>query len=199
MTDAVFFKSADAWRCWLERNHASGSEIQVGLVKKGSGLVGIDYRQALDEALCFGWIDGVRNSIDDKRWMIRFTPRKRGSNWSDVNLRRVEELREAGRMATPGLEALERRDPKKVSSYSFENREAALSEAEEAAFRQNGVAWEWFAARPKSYRQPAIFWVVSAKRDETRARRLATLIEDSAAGRKVKPLRRPSEERETKA
>lgn len=192
--EAVFFKTAAEWRRWLSRNHDGADEIMVGLVKVGSGLAGIGYREALDEALCFGWIDGVRRTIDDKRWVIRFTPRKRGSNWSAVNLRRVEELRAAGRMAAPGLAALERRDPAVAgSSYSYETKNAAFSSEERVEFRRNPVAWRNFEAMPPSYRGPATWWVVSAKRDDTRRKRLQTLIDDSAAGRKVKPLRRPGE------
>lgn len=197
MSVPVFFDSPAAWRRWLETHHASESEIVLGLVKKGSGLTGINYSEALDEALCFGWIDGVRNSIDDKRWTIRFTPRQRRSNWSDVNLRRVEELKREGRMTRAGFEVLDKRDPAKTSSYSYDNRTAAFDAGEEAQLRVNAEAWRWFEAAPPSYRRAATWWVVSAKRAETRARRLQSLIEESAAGRRVKPLRRPNEGRES--
>lgn len=192
MSAPVFFETPAAWRRWLETHHASESEIVLGLVKKGSGLTGINYREALDEALCFGWIDGVRNSIDDKRWTIRFTPRQRRSNWSDVNLRRVEELKLEGRMASPGLEVLGKRDPGKTSSYSYDNRSAAFDAEEEAELRANAEAWRWLEAAAPSYRRAATWWVVSAKRVDTRARRLQQLIDDAAAGRRVKSLRRPN-------
>lgn len=197
MSEAVFFSTAAHWRDWLDAHHADESAIVLGLVKKGSGLIGINYREALDEALCFGWIDGVRNSIDDKRWTVRFTPRQRRSNWSDVNLRRVDELKHDGRMAPPGLAVLANRDPTKVSSYSYDNGSATLDQDEETRFRANEMAWRWFEAMPKSYRQPAIWWVVGAKRADTRMRRLETLIEDSAVGRKVKPLRPPNKNEES--
>jgi uncharacterized protein YdeI (YjbR/CyaY-like superfamily) len=193
MTEPVFFESASAWRAWLEKNHATANAIMLGLVKVGSGLRGLDYRQALDEALCYGWIDGVRKTVDDRRWTIRFSPRKRRSVWSAVNLKRAEELKREGRMTAAGLKVLQDRDRSKERSYSFENRNAALAGDEEQRFRANDAAWQYFAAMPKSYRHPAIWWVVSAKREETRARRLATLIDDSAAGRKIKPLRHPGD------
>jgi uncharacterized protein YdeI (YjbR/CyaY-like superfamily) len=191
VTDAVFFKSAADWRRWLEKNHDRVDEIVVGLVKVGSGLAGIGYREALDEALCYGWIDGVRRSIDDRRWTIRFTPRRKGSIWSAVNQKRIAELERDGRLAEPGRRVFHTRDPAKQQRYSFENRDAALDPAEEKQFRANKAAWKHFSEMPKSYRHPAVWWVVSAKRPETRERRLATLIGDSAAGRKIKPLSRP--------
>ncbi len=193
MTEPVFFATAAEWRAWLERNHASSEGLALGLARAGSGIPFIAYPEALDEALCFGWIDAVRKSIDDRRWTIRFTPRKKKSIWSDVNIRHVARLAEAGRMAPPGLAAFEGRDRGKEKSYSFENHDAVFAPAEEALFRANGEAWAWFEARPKSYRHPAVWWVVSAKKPETRQKRLETLIADSAASQKAKPLRRPGE------
>lgn len=193
MTDPIFFATASVWRAWLEENHADSPGLMVGLVKAGAGLEGIAYADALDEALAFGWIDGVRRSIDERRWMIRFSPRKKGSIWSAVNKRHVERLLSEGRMAPPGIAAFDGRDPAKERSYSFENANAAFTAAEEALFRAAAEAWAWFESRPKSYRHPATWWVVSAKLPETRRKRLETLIADSAAGRKVKPLRRPGE------
>lgn len=193
MNEPVYFSSAADWRGWLEEHHDSATAIQLGLVRVKSGLEGINYRQALDEALCFGWIDGVRNSIDDRTWTIRFTPRKPKSIWSAVNIRRAEELKHEGRMAAAGLKAFEKRDRERERNYSFENRDAELDPAEAKQFRGNAAAWRLFSAMPPSYRHPAIWWVVSAKRPETRARRLAMLIEDSAAGRRIKHLRRPGD------
>lgn len=190
VSKAVFFKNAAEWRGWLEQNHDKAPEIMIGLVKVGSGLVGINYRQALDEALCYGWIDGVRYSIDDRRWMIRFTPRKAGSHWSTVNRRRIAELKSEGRMAEPGLRVFQGRDRSRQEIYSYENR-PTLERADEERFKADKAAWESFSAMPPSYRKSAIWWVVSAKRPETRERRLSTLIEDSAAGLRIKPLRRP--------
>ena len=192
MKRPVFFKNADDWREWLKRNHNVSDEITLGLVKVGSGLAGIGYSEALDGALCYSWIDGVRHTIDDRCWMIRFTPRRKGSAWSEVNRKRVAELKREGWMAEPGLHAFKNRDRNKQESYSYENR-AELDPRDERRFRANMSAWRYFTAMPKSYRQPAIWWVVSAKRAETRERRLATLIADSAASRKVKPLRRPGD------
>ena len=188
----VFFKNADDWRNWLEKNHDKSDEIIVGLVKVGSGLVGIGYPEALDEALCYGWIDGIRRSIDDRRWQIRFTPRRRGSVWSEVNRKRVAELKRDGRMAEPGLSVFNNRDRAKQESYSYEN-EAKFDRADEKRFKADKAAWKFFSSMPRSYRRLATFWVMSAKRPETRERRLAALIADSAAGRRIKPLRRPGE------
>jgi uncharacterized protein YdeI (YjbR/CyaY-like superfamily) len=190
MAEPTFFKTAAAWRRWMETNHDKATEKLVGFHKVGSGNSGISYKEALDVALCFGWIDGVRRG-GDATWQIRFTPRRPKSIWSAVNIKRIEELKAEGRMHAAGLAAYEARDPKRQKRYSFENRDAALSPAEERTFRANKKAWEFFSKMPPSHRRPATWWVVSAKREETRARRLKTLIEDSAAGRKIKPLTPP--------
>jgi len=188
MMEPTFFKSAAAWRRWLEKNHDKATEQLVGFHKVGSNKSGITYKQALDEALCFGWIDGVRRG-GKTTWTIRFTPRRPKSIWSAINIKRIEELKADGRMHAAGLVAYETRDPERQKRYSHENRTSAvLAPAEERAFRANKKAWEYYSAMPPSYRRPAIWWVVSAKREETRARRLHTLIADSAAGRKIKPL-----------
>src|SRR5262249_4315503 len=142
--------------------------------------------------LCFGWIDAVRRG-GEHTWSIRFTPRKASSIWSQVNIRRIPELEAEGRMHAAGLGVFAGRDQRQQKKYSFENRDAALSAEDERAFRADKKAWANFEKMPRSYRHPAIWWVVSAKRDETRTKRLATLIADSAAGRKVKHLRRPGE------
>lgn len=193
MADPTYFASQQAWREWLEEHHGSSGGLFVGLVKKGSGLAGLTYPEALDEALCFGWIDGVRKSIDDKRWMIRFTPRKKSSIWSAVNKRHIERLTREGRMAPAGVATYEGRDLKREKRYSFENNDAAFAPDEEAAFRARDDAWAWYERQGRSYRHAALWWVVSAKKPETRRKRLAQLIEDSAAGRKIGPLRRPGE------
>ncbi|MGD9740889.1 MAG: YdeI family protein [Bauldia sp.] len=191
MPDPTYFPSPKAWRDWLEKNHASSEGLFVGLVKKGSELEGLAYPEALDEALCFGWIDGVRKSIDDKRWMIRFSPRKKSSIWSAVNKRHIERLTKEGRMAPAGLAAYEGRDLKRERSYSFENSNAAFAPEEEAEFRAHGTAWSWYEGQGQSYRHAALWWVVSARKAETRQRRLTQLIEDSAAGQRIGPMRRP--------
>ncbi len=192
MAEPTYFKSAAAWRRWLEKNHDKATEKLVGFHKVGSEKSGITYKQARDEALCFGWIDGLRRG-GETTWQIRFTPRRPKSIWSAVNIKQIEELKAAGRMHAAGLAAYETRDPERQKLYSFENRTSAvLAPAEERAFRADKKAWAFFSAMPPSYRRPAIWWVVSAKREETRARRLQTLIADSAAGRKIKPLTLPS-------
>jgi uncharacterized protein YdeI (YjbR/CyaY-like superfamily) len=189
--EPTFFATPADFRAWFEANHADHGELLVGFHKKGSGRPSITWPESVDEALCFGWIDGVRRSIDGDSYSIRFTPRKPRSIWSAVNTRRAQELIEEGRMTPPGLAALERRDEKRSGVYSFERGEAAKLDAEqERRFRAAAGAWEWFQSRPPSYRRAALHWVVSAKRAETRERRLATLIEDSANGRTIKPLTR---------
>ena len=186
--DPTFFKSQSEFRSWLKRNHNKADELWVGLYKKETGVPGISYQEALDEALCFGWIDGVRKSIDENRWVIRFTRRKPHSVWSAVNIRRVGELTKIGRMEAPGLRTFEERDPKKAQRYSYENRPEKLDEAYEQKFSANSRAWEFFQAQPPSYKRTAIFWVMAAKKEETRLTRLAKLIEDSQSGKRLDML-----------
>jgi uncharacterized protein YdeI (YjbR/CyaY-like superfamily) len=147
----------------------------------------------VDEALCFGWIDGIRRSVDDERYTIRFTPRKARSTWSAVNIKRVAELTKLGRMQPAGLQAFERRETVRSQIYAYEQRaDAALGEAGEREFRANERAWAFFQAQPPSYRRTAIYWVMTAKKEETRRKRLATLIDDSAHERTIKQLSRPA-------
>jgi len=186
----VFFADREAFRAWLDEHHATASELWMGLYKKGSGRPSITWPEAVDEALCFGWIDGVRQRIDDDSYKNRFTPRKPTSNWSAVNVRRVEELTEQRRMRAAGLKAFRERREDKTATYSYEQRhQAKLDPAQERRFRSKQQAWEWFQTQPKGYRTTAVYWVMSAKRPETRERRLTTLIEDSENGRRVPPLR----------
>ncbi len=192
MSEPRFFRTQAEWRRWLDRNHASKSELVVGFHKTKSAEKGITYREALDEALCFGWIDAVRGG-GDLTWTIRFTPRKAKSIWSQVNIRRIEELKAAGLVHPAGLAAYHGRDPKLQNRYSFENRGVAFDAASAKTFRADKTAWANFSAMPLSYRRPATWWVMSAKREETKVRRLATLIADSADGRKVRHLRRPGD------
>ena len=192
MPGAKFFSTRGAWRDWLEANHASATECVVGFHKAGSPGSGITRPEALDEALCFGWIDGVGRRIDDHTWSIRFTPRQKRSVWSDVNIARVEALKAEGRMAAAGLAAYEGRDPRLEKRYSHENRDVALDPEVEARFRADAAAWTWFTATAPSYRRQATWWVMSAVRPETRERRLATLVADCAAGRRVKALATPA-------
>lgn len=192
--DPVYFESPVAFRRWLEKHHEHASELLVGFHKTHTGRPTLTWPESVDEALCFGWIDGIRKTIDDTSYRIRFTPRKKGSNWSIVNMKRVEVLTNDGRMHPAGLAAFEARDPGKSGVYSFEQRQVATLGAElERRFRANTDAWAFFESQPPSYRRTAIFWVVSAKQQATRERRLGALIEDSAAGRRVGPLRRPGE------
>jgi uncharacterized protein YdeI (YjbR/CyaY-like superfamily) len=187
-----FFRSPAEFRKWLEKNHDRESELLVGFYKKSSGKRGITYEEALDEALCFGWIDGVRRSVDDERSTIRFTPRRQRSNWSLKNIRRVNELTKLGRMAPPGIAAFERRDPSEAGTYSFEQANPRLDQGLERRFRRNRGAWQFWEAQPPGYRKAATWWVVSAKREETRLRRLQTLIEDSANGRRLAQVTSPA-------
>ena len=189
-----FFSTPDDFRRWLTRHHASERELWVGFFRKGSGRPSITWPESVDEALCFGWIDGVRKSLDEQSYVIRFTPRRKGSFWSDVNTRRANELIRTGRMKPAGLLAFKARDPEKASRYSFEQRSTARLTAEaEARFRANTDAWRFFEAQPAGYRKTALWWVLSAKQESTRERRLNTLIADSAAGRRIGQLRRKEE------
>jgi uncharacterized protein YdeI (YjbR/CyaY-like superfamily) len=182
----LFFADPTALRAWFEAHHASSAELAVGYHRKGSGLPSITWPESVDQALCFGWIDGVRRSIDEVSHQIRFTPRKERSTWSAVNIARFTELRAAGLVMPPGLAAFAARAPERSGIYSYEQRHAAsLDPGAEAEFRAREGAWEFFSAQPPSYRKTAIWWVVSAKRPETRARRLAALVDDSAAGRRL--------------
>ena len=198
MSEPIFFGSAAEWRGWLDRNHAAAKEVDFGFHKAATGRAGVTYQQALDEALAYGWIDGVRRG-GAEHWTIRFTPRKPKSIWSAINIRRVGELTALGRMHSAGMAAFEARDPARQKRYSGENRDVTFSAEYETAFRANRKGWTWFSAMPISYRRPATWWVMSARKEETRQRRLETLIAESAAGRKIKPLTRPGEGREVKA
>ncbi len=180
----TYFETEASFRRWLERNHDRAGELLVGFHKKGSGLASIDWPQARDQALCFGWIDGVRKSLGDTAYTIRFTPRRKGSIWSRVNIERFAALKAEGRMTAAGEAAFEE-GKERNDHYSYENAERSLSPEEEKAFRANRKAWADFEARPLGYRKIALFWVTSAKKPETRAKRLATLIADSEAGRKI--------------
>jgi uncharacterized protein YdeI (YjbR/CyaY-like superfamily) len=184
----IFFKSAAEFRAWLELNHDQVSELLVGFYRRESGRGGIAYPEALDEALCFGWIDGVRKRCDEDSYTIRFTPRKPGSIWSAVNTRRVGELIKLGRMHPAGQSAFDGRDAKKTNKYSYERETCKLEGVYEKRFRANKKAWVFYRAQAPWYRRTACFWVVSAKREETRLRRLEKLIADSTAGRRIDML-----------
>jgi uncharacterized protein YdeI (YjbR/CyaY-like superfamily) len=189
VSEPIFFESAEAFYGWLEEHHETESEVSVGYWKKGTGKPSLTWSEAVDQALCFGWIDSRANTIDEQRYRQRFTPRKPGSNWSKVNIAKVARLTEAGKMRPAGLAAFEARSEARSGVYSFEQNEPAkLPRAYEKRLRADAAAWEYWKARPSSYRRTATHWVVSAKREETRERRLAQLVECSAAGRHVPPF-----------
>jgi uncharacterized protein YdeI (YjbR/CyaY-like superfamily) len=191
--DPTFFETPAAFRAWLEEHHAAVRELWVGFHKKGSGRPSITWPEAVDEALCFGWIDGVRKSVDEASYAIRFTPRKARSIWSAVNIGRAQELIATGAMRPAGLDAFAARAEERSGIYSHEQRQAVeLGDAFERQFRANPEAWAFFQAQAPSYRKAAIWWVVSAKKEETRRKRLVTLIDDSAHRRTVPPLTRPT-------
>jgi len=184
----AFFASAAEFHSWLERHHDSETALLVGLYKRATGR-GLTYPEALDEALAFGWIDGVRKRLDDEAYTIRFTPRKPKSVWSAINIKRVKQLTAEGRMQPAGLRAFAGRDEKKARQYSYERETQALDPALAAELRANRKASAFFEAQPPGYRKIATFWIMSAKQEATRARRLAHLIERSASGERIDLLK----------
>jgi uncharacterized protein YdeI (YjbR/CyaY-like superfamily) len=183
-----FFDSGIHFRRWLASNHASAAELWVGFWKVKSGKKGLTYEEAVEEALCFGWIDGLVKGYDEHSYMQRFTPRRATSIWSAMNIAKVEKLTREGRMAPPGIAAFEARDPARAGLYSFENRHITFDAAFESRFRAKSKAWKFFDAQPPGYKRLAAFWVMSAKREETRERRFTTLVEDSGKGVRVASL-----------
>ncbi len=188
--EPIFFKAPSDFRVWLEANHAAADELIVGYYKKATGRPALTWPESVAQALCFGWIDGVRRRVDDERYTIRFTPRRPGSHWSEVNVTLAGELIAQGLMHPAGLAAFEARDPERTGEYSCEQRPNGLDEAFEAEFRINPNAWAYWQAQPPHYRRGSAHWVMSAKREETRQRRLQTLITDSAAGQWISLYRR---------
>jgi uncharacterized protein YdeI (YjbR/CyaY-like superfamily) len=180
-----FFKSSSDFRKWLEANHASAPELWVGFYKKTSGRSSITWPESVDQALCFGWIDGIRKSIDHISYKIRFTPRKSTSVWSTVNVKRALALTNQGLMHPKGLEAFEKRKDNRSGIYSYEQRTDAMPEPYAQKLRANKAAWDFFQTQVPSYRKVVSWWVVSAKKEETRQKRLDKLIEDSAQGRTI--------------
>jgi uncharacterized protein YdeI (YjbR/CyaY-like superfamily) len=180
-----FFTTPEKFRAWLEKNHATATELEVGFHKKSSGKKSITYGEALDEALCFGWIDGVKRSLNETSYQQRFTPRRARSIWSLVNVKHVERLKKAGKMHAAGLAAYEQRDPKRTGIYAFENAPRELSEEYEREFRKTKGAWEYFQTYPPYLKKSVSFWVMSAKKEETRATRLQRLIESCAKGERI--------------
>ena len=187
--DPTYFATQQDFRNWLEKNHARETELLVGFYKVTSSKPSITWPQSVDQALCFGWIDGIRKSIDPESYSIRFTPRKPGSTWSALNIRKVEEMNKLGLMFTAGLAAFQKRNEQKSAIYSYENRPKKLDSENEILFRSHEQAWAFFQSQPPSYQRTAIYWVMSAKQEATRFKRLNELISDSENGLKIKPLR----------
>jgi len=185
--EPVFFADAAELRAWFLEHHADAPELLVGYYKKHTGRPTVQHTEAIEQALCFGWIDSIGRRIDDERYQVR----RKGSVWSAINVAKIAELTAAGQMHPAGLHAFESRKPERVAAYSYEQPADAVLDAEQTArFEGEEAAWKWFSAQSASYRRAAVHWVVSAKRPETRQRRLDQLITDSAAGRTVPPLTR---------
>lgn len=178
-----FFRTPANLRAWFEKNHATAGELLVGFYKKGSGRPSVDWPQSVDEALCVGWIDGIRRSLDDERYTIRFTPRKVKSIWSAINIKRATALAGQDKMRPAGVKAFEARQENRSGVYSYEQRPEQLTPPYDGMLERNKAARTFFEAQPASYRRAAIWWVISAKQDATRLRRTATLIDLSARGR----------------
>lgn len=185
-----FFATPDKFRQWLEKNHSTEKELWVGFYKVNSGIPSITWSASVDEALCFGWIDGIRKSIDEKSYKIRFTPRNPKSIWSAVNIRKIAELTTLGKMTPPGLEAFKKMDGEKAKIYSFEQQNISLDKTFEQKIKANKTAWDFFHSLPPSVKKPTIWWVMSAKREDTKLKRLDTLIQCSEEGQRIPSLRR---------
>jgi uncharacterized protein YdeI (YjbR/CyaY-like superfamily) len=180
-----FFNHHSAFRAWLEKNHAKERELLVGYYKVASGKPSMTWSESVDQALCFGWIDGVRKSLNDEAYTIRFTPRKPTSNWSAINIRKIGELTEKGVMAPAGLAAYAKRKEEKSRIYGYENRPKEMPEDCAKVFRKNTKAWEFFSSLAPSYQRAAAHWVVSAKKEETKLARLEKLIAASGQGKRI--------------
>jgi len=182
----TYFATPEAFRTWFDRNSAGATELLVGFRKVGSGKPSITWPQSVDEALCVGWIDGVRKRIDDDAYTIRFTPRKPDSIWSAINIAKANALIAAGRMRPAGLAAFERRTERRSRVYAYEKPETALAPTEVARFRRERSAWAFFEKCPPGYRKVMLYWITSAKRLETRSKRLERLIAECAAGKRMR-------------
>ena len=180
-----FFKRPADFRRWLEKHHATIPELWVGFYKKSSGHASITWPESVDQALCFGWIDGVRKSVDEISYTIRFTPRRKASVWSSVNIKRAKELLDSRLMKPSGLRAFEQRRVNKSGIYSYEQRSIELEAPYQERLDQNKAASDFFHAQPAWYRKQIGWWIISAKKEETRLRRLAKLINESSDGRRI--------------
>jgi len=179
------FRNEAAFESWMRKNHGREQEVWVRIYKKGSGVPSITIAEALDVALCWGWIDGVVRSLDADSFQQRYTPRKTKSNWSRVNIERMRQLIAEGRAAPPGIAAFERRDKIATAPYSFENRNIALTPAFMKRLKANAKAWKFFQSEPPGYRRITIFWVMQAKKAETRERRFRTMLTRMAKGERM--------------
>jgi uncharacterized protein YdeI (YjbR/CyaY-like superfamily) len=185
----IFFETVAELRAWFNAYYGTNTEVLVGYYKKGTGIPSITWSESVDAALCFGWIDGVRRSLDKVRYVIRFTPRKGGSNWSAINIGKIKELKRQGLLHPAGLEAYKKRKPEKSAIYSYENQPASFSAIFKQKFRSNKKAWDFFSVQIPSYRRTVTHWVMRAKQESTRERRLQALISNSEAGRWLPQMR----------
>ncbi|MGP8077848.1 MAG: YdeI/OmpD-associated family protein [Thermoplasmata archaeon] len=190
--DVLFFPQRERLRAWFEENHATAKELWIGYFKQGSGKGGVTYAEAVEEALCFGWIDGQVRSLDEESYANRYTPRRPGSRWSRTNVTKAKELERAGRLRPAGLRAFRARDPAQPAGYSFEERPQGLSAPMQRDLRAAPKAWRFYRAQPPYYRRMTAFWVMSARREATRRGRLQALIDRSALGRRIDLLSPPS-------
>ncbi len=188
--DAIYFKRPEEFRDWLADHHDQETELVVGFYKKGTGIPSMTWAEAVDEALCYGWIDGRGNRVDEQRYTIRFSPRKPSSIWSDRNIKRVEALTAEARMQPAGVRAFEARSEERSRVYSFEQDSVSLSPAFEQRLKENEAAWHFFRDQAPWYQRAAIHWVMTAKRESTRERRMEQLITDSARNLTIPPLTR---------
>lgn len=186
--EPLFFSTQLKFRAWLKKNHNKETALLVGFYKVTSGKESMTWPQSVDEALCYGWIDGVRKSIDEIAYTIRFTPRKKNSIWSAINIRKMEELIQKGVMQQAGLDAFKHRKDSKSAIYTYENAPVVLDKQFEKKFKANKAAWAYFKSKAPSYQRTAISWVMNAKQEKTRIKRLETLIKDSEENRSIKPL-----------
>lgn len=187
----IFFETQSDLRKWFEKNHKKLNEQWIGYYKKHTGKASITWSESVDQAICFGWIDGLRKSIDDESYMIRFTPRKPNSNWSAVNIKKVEKLQKLGLMKLEGMTAYKRKKERKSKQYSYEQKDVELSKEYEAVFKKNKKAWQYFDKKlAPSYKRISIRWVMSAKQEKTRVKRLQILIDSSSKEEKIPQLLR---------